>query len=191
MAELDIRQTDTTESAKLITDYSVMPQTTDAAGEQKETTWVNSKFSKYLGYYKEIPELKKAVDALATWILGKGYTVDNSIDKSILENISGWGEDSFNSLLWNLIVTKKIAGDAFAEIIRNDKGTLVNLKPLDPAVIKTVVDKKGRIKRYEQLAKSGKGKPKKYEPTQILHLCNDRIGDEILLSCHYISVESE
>ena len=55
------------------TDYSVAPQTTDGPSESKETEYINQKWSQQLGYYKEIPELRTSIDALARWSIGKGY----------------------------------------------------------------------------------------------------------------------
>lgn len=176
---LDIRQTDTTSMDTRVTDYSVAAKQTDSVGEQDETTWQNAKWTQYFGYYKKIPELKKAIDALATWTLGKGYTSDDRT-RIILENISGWGEDTFNSIVWNMLIIKKINGDAFAEIIRSKDGTLINLKPLDPASIKIVCNRQGRIKRYEQTIKTGdKSTTRKIPVFDMLHLCNDRVADEI------------
>lgn len=174
MAELDVGQTTVTDMTGGVKDYSVDTRTTDAAMDQKETYWDNSKASQYLGYYKEIPELKKAIDALAMWTSGKGWT-SNTSNTPILEQMDGWGEDTFESICNNLIICKKIYGDAFAEIIRNPKtGTLLNIKVINPADITIVANKKGRIKRYEI-----KGKNKIFQPDQILHLCNSRVADEI------------
>jgi len=180
MAEHDITQTTYTSMDTRVTDYSVTPMTIDAAGEQKETYWDNFKWSQYLGYYKTIPELKSAINALATWILGQGYDTDTR-NRVILENITGWGEDTFTSILWNMIVTKKVAGDSFAEIIRDEKtGILLNLKPLGPESVRIVCNRKGKIIRYEQRSKTGTKEPKRtFRPEEILHLCNDRIADEI------------
>ena len=163
-----------------IPNYSVLPIRPDSAGNQKETYWDNDKFTQWFGYYKKIPELKKAMDALATWVLGKGYDTEPETEV-ILDNIKGWGEDTFKSVLWNMIVTKKVGGDAFAEIMRDpDTGTLINLKPLDPGIVRIVADRKGRIIRYELRSKTSKDAlPEKFEPKEILHLCNDRIADEI------------
>jgi len=69
----------------------------------------------------------------------------------------------------------KIGG--FAEIIRNESGTLVNLKPLNPANMIIYYNPQGIITGYGH--KQSKGKIKKYEPDKILHLVNDRIGDEV------------
>jgi len=163
-----------------VTNYSVDTKATDAATGQDETEWVNTKASQYLGYYKTIPELKKSIDALAIWTVGRGITADPRTE-TILENITGWGEDTFNSICFNLFITKKIYGDAFAEIIRDEETqTLINLKPLDPGSIKIIVDSKGMIKRYEQFSKNPKNKGIiKFEPKDMLHLCNERVADEI------------
>ena len=166
-----------------VDNFSVAAVQTDAATGMKETEWMNAKATQYFGYYKTIPELKKAIDTLATWTVGKGYETEDARTQVILEHITGWGEDSFNSIIWNLFVDKKVYGDAFAEIIRadNKEKTLLNLKVLDPAKIKIITDKEGILKRYEQLDKIGKeGKAvQKFEPEEILHLCNDRVSDEI------------
>lgn len=176
-SELDIGQTTTTDLTSSVSDFLVSAKSTDGASGIKETKWYNSNWSKWLGYYKQIPELKKAIDALAIWVLSRGYETDTAT-KVKLDNITGWGEDTFNSIIWNMIVTKKIGGDAYAHIIRNDKGILINLKPLDPASIVHVVNQQGRIERYEQISKIKKPN-KKFKPREILHLCNDRVADEI------------
>ena len=181
MAEFDIKQAITTDLTGSVDNYSVDTQTTDAAGEQKETIYDNEKASQYLGYYKRIPELKKAIDALAMWTSGKGWSTDSG-NTAILENMDGWGEDTFESICNNLIICKKVYGDAFAEIIRNPKtGTLINLKVLDPANVRIIANRKGRIKRYELRSKTGTQGTvlKKFQPHEILHLCNNRIADEI------------
>ena len=180
MAPLDIRSTTTTDLDSNIKDYSVDTMTTDGASEQDETYYDNPNWTQWFAYYKTIPEYKTAINAFATWVIGKGWEAD-SRTKVILERIDGWGEDTFLSIIWNLLVTKKVGGDAFAEIIRADDGTLLNLKPLDPGSIRIVVNRQGRIKRYEQRTKTGSGKVsvRKFKPSEILHLCNDRIADEI------------
>ena len=163
-------------AATLVTDINVNTASTDGA-ESGETFYINTKWPQWLGYYKSIPEVKTAIDYRAIWTLGKGYKAD-SYTKTILDHIKGWGHDSFNSILKNLIVVRRIGGDAFAEIIRDDDGMLLNLKPLDPGAIKIVADKKGIIKRYEQISKTG-GDVIKFDRKEIFHLTNKRIADEI------------
>lgn len=164
-----------------VSDYSVAAMNTEGATGAKETEYMITKWPNWFGYYKKIPELKKAIDALATWTVGKGFTAGPE-ETVILEHITGWGEDTFNSVAWNLFVTKKIAGDSFAEIIRDEKsGELINLKPLDPGSIKIIADDKGIIKRYEQVNKTKlkSNTIQIFKPKEILHLCNDRIANEI------------
>ena len=130
--------------------------------------------------------MKKSIDAVALYAVGQGWTADPETTV-ILDHLRGWGEDTFGSLCDNLLRCKKIYGDSFAEIIRDKKtGTLINLKPIDPGSIKIIANRQGKIKRYEQWDKIGKeGKVvNKFQPNEILHLCNNRTADEI----HGISI---
>jgi len=176
MPETRIDSASASELSSAITDYSVAPQTTDAAMDQKETEWINQKWTQYLGYYKTIPELRAVIDAKATWTVGKGFESDPDTTL-ILDQIRGLGQDSFNTLLENMIRTLQIGGDAFAEIIR-DEGELINIKPLDPASIKIVANRQGVIIRYEQVTKN-KTPNKRFTPDKILHLMRNRVADEI------------
>lgn len=180
---LDITKTDTTDMTNLVDKFQVGAINIDGATGQKETVYSNANWTTYLGYYKTIPELKKAIDTYATWVLGKGFTAQPH-DQVILEKMTGWGEDNIHAILWNMLVIKKVNGDSYSEIVRNpDTGTLINLKPLNPDRVRHVVNPKGIITRYDyQLP--GEGKFMKFKPQDILHLCNDRIADEI----HGISV---
>jgi hypothetical protein len=174
MPETDIGQTDYGNLRATITDYSVSPEWTDGQEDTKETSYINTNWEQQFGYYKKIPELRAAIDALARWTIGKGF-VANEITTLILGEIKGFGKDTFNSILENQIRVAKISGDSFAEIIR-DKDRLVNLKPLDPGKMKIVANKKGLIIRYEFI---GKGSPIKFEPDKIFHLSRNRTADEI------------
>jgi hypothetical protein len=178
-------------NAVTIVDFSVDGKQTDAAVGTDETEWSNEKASQYLGYYKSIPELKMAIDAKATWTIGKGFK-SNPLTTLTLSTIKGFGKDTFNSILENMVREYHIYGDAFAEIIRDDD-KIVNLKPLDPGTISIIADKKGLIKRYEQ---NTKGQPEKtFEPEEILHLTSNRIADEIhgtsiIEACEWIILAS-
>ena len=121
-----------------------------------------------------------SIDAKATWTVGKGITSDEIVTLT-LDTWNGFGKDSFNSVLENLIREYHIYGDAFAEIVGTEDNVL-NLKPLDPSVVTTVADSKGIIKRYE-IEQQG-GIVKKFSPDKIFHLCRNRIADEI----HGISI---
>jgi len=162
-------------------DWSVDPQDTDAASGDKETSYINTKWSTQLGYYKTIPELKIAIDTKANWTMGAGFEAEEG-DLLRLSIIKGNGKDSFNTIIKNMIRCYSIGGDAFAEIITKDDD-LINLKPLDPSVMKIVQNKKGRLLRYEQIGKTGKP-VKEFMTHQIFHLSRDRVADEM----HGISV---
>lgn len=158
--------------------YKVNAISTDAGGDQAEFTWQLTKFPEYLGFYKTIPEFKTAVDAQANWTLGAGFEADEGTTL-LLGTIKGNGKDSFNSILKNQQKIKTIAGDSFAEIIRDKNETLINLKPLDPSSMVIVVDSKNRITRYEQVSKVEGTNNKKFTKEQIFHLSRERVADEV------------
>jgi len=158
-----------------VKDYSVDLQTTDSAFDQKETEYNNDKWTTQFGYYKKIPELKSAIDAKARWTVGKGYAT-NPITEIVLLGIKGWGKDTFNTILENMIRTAHIGGDSYAEIIRNEQGYLINVKALSPEYMFIIANKKGLIKRYEY---RHMGKTIKFEPDKILHFSMNRVADEI------------
>ena len=160
------------------TDWSITNVSQDGPADQEETVYTNSNFTKYMGYYKTIPELCMAIDAKATWTIGKGIIADPETT-FILDTIKGFGKDTFNTIIENAIRTYHIGGDAFLEIIRDEDGKLINLKPLDPASISIVANRAGIIKRYEQINKTKGGKNTKFKPTDILHLARNRVADEI------------
>lgn len=163
------------------TETSIDTMQTDGVTDQKETEWINQNWSKYWGYFNAHPELKSAILMKAIWNVGKGFIAEDPTTAAILDHISGWGKDNFEDILFNLEVCRRVGGDAFAEIIRSEDGTLNNLKPLDPSSIKIVVNEKGIIKRYEQINKIGKTTKvlAKFKPEEILHLSNNRIADQI------------
>lgn len=179
MVNLKIDSATYSNMTNTVEDVTVTALNTDGVSNQDETTYQNTNWSKWLGYYKQIPEVKTAIDMRAIWTIGKGFKAD-ARTTVILDHISGWGNDTFNSILKNMMVVKRIGGDAYAEIIRADDKdkTLLNLKPLDAGTIRIVVDNKGIIKRYEQVSKI-KGEVIKFNPKEILHLTNKRVADEI------------
>jgi hypothetical protein len=177
MPYTNISSTTTSDMTNTLTDITVNSQQTDGATGSEETTYQNTDFGKWLGFYKEIPEVKTAIDMRAIWTLGKGFKADPQTT-AILDFIKGFGMDSFNSILKNMIVTRRIGGDAYAEIIRDDKGELLNIKPLDPSTIQIVVNKKGIVKEYRQLSKNKKAEVI-FKPKDIFRLTNKRVADEI------------
>lgn len=178
MVAQDITSTSVGNMTDNVDDYSVATAQTDGTSSAKETNWFNTDFAQYLGYYKNIPELKSTIDTKAKWVMGKGFTAEASV-KEILGKIKGFGKDTFNSIIQNMVRTYYVGGDAFAEIIRNDSGKLINLKPLDPSVISIVVDGQGILQRYEQNAKIENKATIIFLPEQIFHLPKNRFADEV------------
>ena len=176
MSDLMLGNTTTTDFEN-VTDfnYSMDPKVTDGGYGDKEKEWTNYNADKYYGFYYNVGEFRAAINAFATWVIGQGYETDNRT-KVMLDNITGWGEDTFQSIIWNMINVKKFSSDSYAEIMRNDKGTIINLKPLDPKRMKHILNPKGAIIRYEYV--QGNGKTEKFRTQDILHFCNDRILDE-------------
>ena len=162
-----------------MTPFSVDSQTTDAAQDQKETEWMDTNFGQYLGYYKDekTPEIPAVIDTGANWVWGRGYVADEPTTM-LLDTIRGNGFDTFNSIGENGERTKELGGNFYAEIIRDEKENLINLKPLDPAVMKHIANRQGIIIRFEQVSKT-KSPNKKFKPEDIFYLPRNRIADEI------------
>lgn len=180
MPELNINAA-TTSNYSGIDPYQIAPKQTDGPTGQKEFEWTNEKATLYNGYFSSQPDLRSAILMKAIWNVGKGYTAD-STTKVVLDHISGWGKDTFNDILFNMEVCRRVYGDAFAEIIRaDDKAkTILNLKVLDPASIKIIVNQQGQIIRYEQFSKTGANKqPTIFQPEEMLHLANNRYADNV------------
>lgn len=176
MPYTDIGQTTATDISNNTEQYTIQAETTDAT-ESGEYRYNFDNWSKWLGYYKQIPELRAAIDSLATWTVGKGYTSDVYTEAKLLL-IRGNGVDSFNTILENMIRTMHINGDSFAEIIVDEDGEVRNIKPLDPASM-VVVAEGGVIKRYEQINKTNKKKMNEFDPSEILHFSRNRVADEV------------
>jgi len=163
--------------------WQINNKSTDGASGQTDYTWQNNDWTKWHGYYRKIPELAAIIDKKAQWVVGKGFKLKGSAEtKNRIRRIKGYGKDTFNSIMANLVRTYTIAGDAFAEIIRDKKGRLINLKPLAPDSIKIVVNPQGMIKEYIQTANLPHQKEKtitRFDKDDILHLAWNRIADEI------------
>ena len=88
MPEYDITNASYSDVANNIEDFSVDSQTLDSPTDDKETAYINTDWDKQLGYYKEIPELQVAIDAKATWTVGKGFLADEKttliLDSSVI-----------------------------------------------------------------------------------------------------------
>lgn len=177
MVDTDLKKTTTTDLNSANLGYETPTASIDQS-QDKETEWANDDWPEGLGLYQDNPAYKEPIRALARWTVGKGYTVELPRDKIILESIRGSGEDSFQSIMTNHIITKKGNGDAYSEIVRDEKtGTIINLKPLDPSICKTIFNKKNIIIRYE--IRNAAGTYVRFKTEDIFHSMNDRITSEI------------
>ena len=179
MADLNISKTKIGDLTSTEDHFEVGALNTEGVSDNKETEYLNPNFTKYYGYYHDIPELKAAIDAKATWTVGKGIKA-GARETVILDGIKGNGVDTFDSILKNMIIISHVNGDAYAEIVRDEKGNLINLKPLDPTAMTVVFNRQGIIIRYEQRSKTGTTRiKKKFQIQEIFHLTRDRVADEI------------
>ena len=178
MGELKIDSAEASDLDNAITDFSVDPKDTDGPGESGESKYTQTKWRDYYGYYKSIPELRAIIDAKATWTIGKGFEA-NSQTQFRLDSLEGFGKDSFNTILENMSRTMQIAGDAYAEIIRDKNNNLINLKPLNPGRMTIVINTKGIITRYDYLGAEKGAKPQPFTPEKIFHLSRNRTADEM------------
>ncbi len=157
-------------------DYSIDAKDTDGVQVQKETKWDNPNWTKYWGIFTSVGDVYSALIMKSVWSTGKGWTAD-SRTTAILDGITGWGDDTFDDIIFNADLIKNVGGDSYAHVIRNDKtGILINLKPLNPGKMSTVLNPDGLIIRHEQRKENGK--IKKFRPEQIFHLSNNRLADQ-------------
>lgn len=164
-----------------VTAFSVDAQTTDGPTDQKETEWMDDKFGDWLGYYKDekTPEITAIIDEGANWTAGRGWTAD-PITEMLLDTIKGNGFDTFASIIENGERTKELGGNFYAEIIRDDEDNLINLKPLDPSVMKHHATGQGIITHFTQMSKNHPRKSEhKFKAEEIFYLPRNRIADEI------------
>ena len=178
MGETNISSAVASDLTNAMTDFSVPIKSTDGPTDQKETKHHVEFWSQRLGYYKKIPELKRAIDAKATWTVGKGFKADEQTT-ILLDKIRGYGFDTFNTIMENAVRTYHIGGSTFIHKINDDDGNLINLKPLDPDSMETFSDRQGMIIRFEQTSKV-KAPNKKFQPEEIFFLPRNRVADEIL-----------
>lgn len=171
MATLGAKNATTTTST--VTDFQVGTQILDFNVD----VWEFPQSTEQIKAYKTVPAYKNSIDSLATFAVGIGWETEREEDRISLELVDGWGEDTFDNIIWNMQVMKKATGDSFSEIIAKDS-KLINLKPISVERAKINLDEKGRIKNYGVLDR--KGKWTILEKESMLHFSNNRVGDE----CH-------
>ena len=166
----------TTDMTNAVEDFENTPEDTNI--NEYICDWSN-----WYGYYKTTPAYSSLVDKKALWTIGKGFEAKPAV-KAQLDKIRGCGKDTFNTIMANGVKVYTLGGDFLAEIIKNKRGKIVNLKPLNPGQWKIIANKKGIIKRYEQISQqsSGNEPPAKLislTPDKMFHLMWNRTADDI------------
>ena len=180
MAELNLGQAVASDLTNVIKPFSVPSERTDGPSDQKETTWIDTEWSEKFGYYtdEKIPEITAVIDAKGEWTIGKGIIADDNT-LEVLGGIKGNGYDTFNTILENAERCLMIGGNFYAEIIRDKEGNLINLRPLDPSVMKHHFNRQGVMTGFSQISKV-KGTPDlKFTTEQIFYLQRNRVADEM------------
>ena len=176
MALTKIDQADTTNMSGTVTDITPDFAQDTGPSEVGETIY-QADWTKWLGYYHDVDEIASIIKRQAQWVIGAGFTADAKTTKR-LNSIRGFGKDNFNTICFNNLTVRDIAGDSYAEIIRDKAGRLINLKPLNPGTLRIIADKFGLITRYEQ-GTNGKSDFKRFNIKKIFHLTLNREADEI------------
>jgi len=184
MSELDISKADVLErgmdsdTTQFTQSYEVASESLEY-GENGETIVNFPNAAKYNGLYKKYGQIKAAINTLALYVCGKGYDTETTY-QNIMDYWKGWGEDTSHAIFWNMQVESLKQGDSFAEIVRETdyegNERIINLKPIAAERMRIVLGPEGTIIRYE-IKKKGKV-THKFDPKDIFHICNDRVGDE-------------
>lgn len=156
-----------------IEDVTIDTETLDSPDAKAKSEYQNTDWTTQYGYYLNTTDIQEVIDARARWIVGKGYIADPETEL-LLDTIKGNGVDTFNSILQNMIRQTEIGGDAYAEIMRDKDGNLINIKTLNPVNIKVKFTKKGIIEEYEQMTTH-----QTWDPEEIFHLSRNRLGDQM------------
>ena len=174
MADLNLSRATTTDFTSTVPDFIVKSMALDVSNANEETYVYFDTAPENFGYILNHPQVSSPLYALSTWAFGQGYDSDDIQMKVILPKIDGNGKETFGEIIWNHSVVKLGCGDAFMEIVRNNKGTLVNLINISPERVK-VVFVGNRIKRYE-VYNGTKWIKKKTQ--DIFHTLNKKLGDQ-------------
>ena len=193
MTNADISSAEVGNMTDNVSNFEIGTATTDGATDEKETAYINNDFGEQLKYFRTISELNSTIRTRANWVIGKGVQAPKE-DMAIMDKWRGWGKDTKNTLIQNMVMTAYVGGDFFAEIIRQGgkfrelvawfgivkAGKPINLKPLDNSTIKTIINGQGMLERYEQISKIPGKKNKTIKSQNMFHLGKDRFADNTL-----------
>ncbi len=170
----DLDRATTTDFTNQVPDFIVEAMSLDIASSDGGETFVYyQKAQENYGYQFNHPQVASPLNAICTWAFRQGWTTEDKEMEIILSKIDGNGKENFENIIWNHGNIKLGHGDSFCDIIRSEKGVLVNLINISPERVKTVYVGP-RIKRYEiwdgtKWVKKG--------VNEILHSFNKKLGD--------------
>jgi len=171
MSNLNIDNATTTDLSKKQEDATIQPAR-DTGGTRFYT--YTPEWTKYLGIYN-LPDVAPIIDKKAFWTVGRGVKADENT-KTLLKNFTGTGKETFHTIMYKAVKTYSIVGDYFAEIIRDGRGAVTNLKTLNPGRVQIHIDQKGFIDKYVYLDRHEKP-VQKFNPDEIFHLPFNSDGD--------------
>jgi|GEM_PF-3595646 len=138
----------------------------------------------YESYYKKIPYIASFVNTTVEHAIGVGFKVKADTVDAEQKIMEFFDETNFFSKLINIGKQMLIYGNAYLEVIRNDRGEIVNCKILNPKTIEVERDEKGRvIGYYQHLSKfpelnfDTKTREVFFEPDEIVHFKWNVIAD--------------
>ncbi len=175
-----------TAAAQDVTAYPSSFRTT-ADGQTTESEYQNTRWTTQMGAYLEISEYAGMVDRKANYVVGKGFKADPATTK-LMGKWRGNGLDSANLIFYNGVRVYTNGGDFYAEIVRNKRNKITNLKPLNPSTVKVIANDKGIIEKYEifpivtggqSAGVSGSPASVPMAPENIFHLAYNRMADQI------------
>ena len=178
MADLNLSRATTTDFTNQVPDFIMDSKALDTDNDSGETYTYFENAVTNMGYYANDPIVFSAANGLATWAFSLGWTAEDANTIQEFKHITGRGNDTFATVMWNHEVIKLIVGDAFMEIVWEDNDNtkaLANLVPISPERVK-IVSENGRILRYEVWNSK---KWKTLKTTHMYHTSNKRIGDQI------------
>lgn len=174
MANFDLSKATTTDFTNQVPDFIVESMALDVANADGSETFVYyDKAAENYGYYFNHPQVASSINSIPIWAFGQGWTSEDPLMRVILPKIDGNGKENFDAIIQNHSRVEIGHGDAFAQIIRNDQETLVNMINISPERVKTVYVGL-RIKRYE-IYNGSKWVKKKVR--EIFHTFNKKMGD--------------
>ena len=175
MGELDLKKATTTDFTNQVPNFIVESMALDIANADGSETFVYyDKAAENYGYSFNHPQVASPINSINTWSFMQGWTAEAGTEV-ILRKIDGNGKETFDEIIFNHGSVEEGHGDAFTEILRSDKGTLINLMCISPERVKTVFVGT-RIKRYE-IYDGAKWVRKQVQ--EIFHTFNKKMGDAV------------